>query len=372
VTTIRFFFVIFALAAMTNSPVVSLEKGILRKSERQEKSHLSKSKKKEPLVEKKTASQEIFNFEKMTQSFVLETKRIKIPRYPNAFNPSITRWRGKLLMSFRFTDLWNLWRSKIGLVWLDENFDPVGKPQLLNTRVNNPYIPSRTEDARLVTIGDRLFVIYNDSEDPKDSPDFRKMFLCEILFDGESFSAKDPEGLKHYEGEAGQWEKNWVPFDYHGSLLLAYSINPHLVFKPERGTEKCSTISSSSCKMTWDWGTIRGGTPALLLDNEYLAFFHSSKPLKSHESGLKEMYHYFMGAYKFKREPPFNITKISSKPIIGKGFYKGPHLEKRVVFPGGFVFDEKYFWVIYGRDDSEVWIVKLDRNRLLQSLVSVD
>lgn len=42
----------------------------------------------------------LVNLEDNAQDFVLETKRIEIPGYPNAFNPSIVRWRGGGITEF--------------------------------------------------------------------------------------------------------------------------------------------------------------------------------------------------------------------------------------------------------------------------------
>ena len=86
------------------------------------------------------------------------------------------------------------------------------------------------------------------------------------------------------------------------------------------------------------------------------------------------MPHYFRGAYTFSRHPPFEGTAVSPQPIVGKGFYHGPIYERywgsvRVVFPCGFIYDENYLWVSYGRQDHELWIAKLDKKKLLESLV---
>ena len=43
----------------------------------------------------------IYDLEERSQEFVLEIKKIEIPNHPHSFNPSIVRWRGALLMSFR-------------------------------------------------------------------------------------------------------------------------------------------------------------------------------------------------------------------------------------------------------------------------------
>jgi predicted GH43/DUF377 family glycosyl hydrolase len=73
------------------------------------------------------------------------------------------------------------------------------------------------------------------------------------------------------------------------------------------------------------------------------------------QSKGKSVQHYFMGAYTFDRQPPFAITAISPSPIVGKNFYRGPEYKTvkplRVVFPCGFVFDDRYIWVVYGKNE---------------------
>ena len=88
----------------------------------------------------------------------------------------------------------------------------------------------------------------------------------------------------------------------------------------------------------------------------------------------KEVLHYLMGAYTFAAQPPFNITQISPEPIIGKKFYSGAEYKPywhpvRAIFPCGFVFDKQYIWVVYGRQDHEMWVVKLDKLKLYASLI---
>lgn len=308
----------------------------------------------------------------LSQPFVLEKKQIKIPEYPCAYNPSIVRWNGSILMSFRIlTGGQNVWYSEIGLVWLDDNFKPISKPVLLNTRKNFLY-PSKAEDARLFTINNRLYILYNDDDGFHDEGR-RRMFHSELLYDGKNFFV-DPECINIYEGENPErWEKNWVPFDYHGSLLMAYSIVPHTIFLPLFDFGKCETVCSTKSLFPWLWGQKRifGGTPALKIDDEYLAFFHSSISMASLQSNHQATWHYFMAAYKFSGDPPFAITSVSPMPIIGQGLYDNPLIYKRVVFPGSFIFDDRYIWVSYGREDTEAWVLKLDKKGLLNSLVPV-
>ena len=72
----------------------------------------------------------LLDLEAMAQDFVLETKQIDIPGYPDAFNPSIVRWRGSLLMSFRhIPGSKKTFDSFIGLIQLDSDFKPIGSPR---------------------------------------------------------------------------------------------------------------------------------------------------------------------------------------------------------------------------------------------------
>jgi predicted GH43/DUF377 family glycosyl hydrolase len=144
------------------------------------------------------------------------------------------------------------------------------------------------------------------------------------------------------------------------------------------GTGLCDTICTSKGSIVWEWGELRGGTPALYDEEagEYLAFFHSCMNMATVHSDGEKVLHYFMGAYTFSREPPFQITRISPEPIVGKGFYHGEIYEPywqpvRVVFPCGYFADGQYVWISYGRQDHELWVVKIDKRALLESLIQV-
>ncbi|HSX27005.1 MAG TPA: hypothetical protein VLE89_08385 [Chlamydiales bacterium] len=318
------------------------------------------------------------NLEENPQSFILETKRIELPEFPDAFNPSIARWQEYFLLSFRvIPDPKTPFISYIGVVLLDDNFDPIVEPQLLQTRPHSS-IPSRAADARLIPIGKSLYIIYTDNVDEKVTAGGYRMYIGELIYDNNAFSIHNPMHLHQFEGEnPTRKEQNWVPFVYQGHLLLAYSLTPHLIFHPLPQSDECETIASTHAPIHWPFGPLHGGTPALPLDTDhYLSFFHSWKKMAtSHSNGI-EMPHYFMGAYLFSSTPPFQITHISLEPIIAPGFYSGAIYKPywgalRCIFPSGFLFDDQYIWILYGRQDHEIWLMKLDRPALLHSLTPI-
>ena len=321
------------------------------------------------------------NLEKSPQSFVLKTKQIIIPEFPAAFNPSIIRWNGKILLSFRNIsnpkDSYN--SSEIGLIWLDENFEPCSTPQILELCDNHSNLCKRAEDARLIEIDGHLFMIYSNNENAIISKGGFRVYVAEIYEKDDLFFLISKDRLSQYEGENPNLrEKNWTPFNYNGNLLLSYSLNPHLVFKPIQGTEIAETVAYSEKSLPkWKWGELRGGTQTLEMDGRYLTFFHTAIKRASDHSDGKDMLHYYMGASTFNKEPPFEMIEISPEPIIGRGFFSGTVYKQywgswRGIFPGGFIYDDKNIHIVYGRQNRELWVATLDKKGLLDSLIPVE
>lgn len=318
------------------------------------------------------------NLEKMEQNFVLETKQIHIPDYEDAFNPSIVHFKGKLLLSFRTRSIKTGSTNPIGFIYLDEDFEPISEPQIIEFTPQFALYLSFAQDPRLICINDELLMVYSNIATTEHGQ-MRRVFISKLKEVNGKIHVESTYPLIDFQGsDHPRQEKNWTPFEYNGELLLSYSLSPHRVLKPLEGITYCETIHETKNNISWNWGELRGGTQAFLQDNgEYLGFFHSSKDMKTSHSAGEKISHYFIGAYTFSSSPPFEITAISPEPIIAKGFYS-PEKEYsnwkplRVVFPGGYIFDEKNIWIVYGRQDFELWVVKLDKNILMNSLIPVN
>jgi predicted GH43/DUF377 family glycosyl hydrolase len=311
------------------------------------------------------------------QKVVLETKRILLEDFPEAWNPSMIKVDQGYLMTFRYCPdvISQGWVSYIGIVLLDEAFDPISKPQLLKTRVKNSKTPSQSEDARIFKFKDRLFLIYHDNVDIVYPATWqrRDMFMSELLFTNNQFTLTPPLKLIHEEKYNSQtWQKNWVPFEKDGVLLMTYSINPHEILYTNLLTGTCYPAYETRAEIQWDFGILRGSTPPLLVDGEYLAFSHSGIITSSESSWGLDLWHYYMGAYTFSAEPPFEITKMTPVPIMHDSFYTPSDYNKRVIFPGGFVVSDSFIYVAYGKDDNEIWIATLDKAMLKKALQPVE
>lgn len=307
------------------------------------------------------------DLEAMAQDYVLEVKQLKIPGHPTACNPSLIRWHNMLLLSFDAYTEGNDEPDLIGLVYLDGDFNVISEPQILNLPRN------LWQDSRLMAIDECLYLVFNGAIN---NGGLRRMFVARLDWDNGKFKIDAPEALLHFPGEkVAQWERNWIPFVNCNTLFLTYSLDPHRILQPILGTQRCEEVSSTKFSSAWNWGTPKPGTAAHPDGNHYLALFHSTKVMPTLHSEGKAIQHYFMGAYTFENHPPFAITAISQNPIIGKNFYHGPEYKMikpcRVVFPCGIVLDDHFVWVVFGRQDHEIWMAKLEKKGLYESLIPV-
>ncbi|CRX38258.1 hypothetical protein [Estrella lausannensis] len=317
-----------------------------------------------------------FRRDAITDGIFIDAKEIRIPGFKDAFNPSLIDTEQGLLLSFRYLPdpLGNPSFSDIYMVYLHDDFTLKSLPQKLPTRTKTHPIPSQAEDARLFRFQGSLWVIYNDNmEFLGISADQRRdMYIAKVDFTGGRFCLGKPLKIIHQgKWDNVLWQKNWVPFEYQGNLLMSYSLNPHEVLLVNMNTGVCQSVYETKAPIKWVFGSMRGGTPAELVDGEYLAFFHSSKEMPSLYSNGKLMYHYFMAAYTFSKDPPFHITKMNKSPLIHPDLYKPTAYGKRVVFPGGFAIRGNKIIMALGKDDHQVWVVTMDKDKVLQSMSSV-
>jgi predicted GH43/DUF377 family glycosyl hydrolase len=316
------------------------------------------------------------NLESAPQNFIEEIKQIQIPSHPHAFNPSLIQMEGKLLMSFRsIENLKNKYDSTIGLVFLNDDLEIISKCYILPFKDPSSKKITRVDDVRLVDIAGSTYIVYADNPHPVLSRGGYRVYTAKLNFENDHFFLTDQICLSDFpDNDLNRREKNWVPFDCNGSLLLAYSLTPHRIYYPIPGSERCELLCQSDREIQWNFGELRGGTPALAINPcEYLCFFHSSIRIPSVHTDEKNIVHYFMGAYTFSKEPPFAITKCSPTFLSYPGFYSGPTYTPywqpvKVVFPCGFVIDQDTILLSYGRDDHECWIAKLSKSGLLQNL----
>lgn len=155
------------------------------------------------------------------------------------------------------------------------------------------------------------------------------------------------------------WQKNWVEFVYEDEIYMIRNISNmstvkvlhEILQRKQQGmaVEIVHEIQMNECymdKIKWNdrYGVLRGGSPALLIGNEYLAFFHSNDN-RVHACGLRN---YYFGAFTFSSEPPFTLTGVSQYPIadnnnknLNNAFADVARLSS-VIFPMSFFLQDKH------------------------------
>lgn len=251
----------------------------------------------------------------------------------------------KIIMVWRMPDKGR--RDKIGYMWLDfpglniiKPKDMIGKNDTsddLHSMIVFRFIlaehvspgvfrtPLVGEDARIFNHNGKLYVVYNTH-----LTKYKRLYYTEVHFNASDdiFFTYDPPIHVTYYGQVNvRHQKNWTPFDYcpkcvyrygsvnptlslsssgaqlQPSLLFVYTMQPHTVVQTyttnTTGEGVAEKVFSTELlkEYEWKWGEMRGGSPALLIDDHrYLAFFHSSGRI-SH----KHIITYVMGAYMFDR-----------------------------------------------------------------------
>jgi len=149
-------------------------------------------------------------------------------------------------------------------------------------------------------------------------------------------------------------EKNWLWFWHDGALHMIYNTDP--VHEVIRWNQNLGVVRKYETKdhvgLFAKYGQPRGGTPPVLIGDEYWSFFHSSVLWKDPKR------RYFMGAYAFEAKAPFRVTRMTRKPLLA-GSQNDPWVEGQplVVFPCGAIFRNNQWFVSMGINDmASAWI----------------
>ncbi len=326
------------------------------------------------------------------KGFVKRVTVVNIPKIPDAYNPSLVAHDDGFLLVFRhdikerkkilgistpwkkkipFGELKMPLRTRISAALLDSNF------QVISSAVRVDTGSEFSEDPRVFTMKDQVYLTYNDIED--NNIESRTIHLAKL--DTKTFQISEHVNLAQ---NFQRIEKNWVPFVYEENdipqIHFGYYFNPHVILQMKDPTKNelihlLQPNYAAVQRMPWkdSWGVIRGGTPCILVDGEYVGFFHSF-----FREGGKIWY--VMGAYTFESSPPFRITACSAHPIRFKKMYQTKIIgsgssRKPVTFPSGIVLSKEdgrdVLHVACGDNDCGIQIVTFDKEALLKSLKTV-
>ncbi|HSX38522.1 MAG TPA: hypothetical protein VLE95_06800 [Chlamydiales bacterium] len=304
------------------------------------------------------------------QGIVLSVQNIDIPGVFAPYNGSLIQYEKRNYLFFRYDiPLINNGRipfhTYIGCVEMDARFQPTTPFFTLDTQ------SSFSEDPRACIIDDQCYLVYNDRVEAH-----RKKR-------GVQLGIVDLENQKldlvcRFETRKFAIEKNWMLFAPDDkNLHFIYTVSPYEVCKISSSNQLIEVVAENQRTQLntadWEdtWGVPRGGTPPVLIDGEYLVFFHS---MFQDNFGFNW---YVMGAYTFEPFSPYRIKKISPYPILFKGIFSSSHRNTanpkiRSIYPAGFISGQQNgketIYLSCGENDSAIKIVTFDKEALLGSL----
>ena len=132
---------------------------------------------------------------------------------------------------------------------------------------------------------------------------------------------------------------------------------------------ECIVVNQITRDLDWSYGAISGGTPPLKINNdEYITFFHSYTA--SQRDTHTDPRQYYIGAYTFKAEPPFNINRITSEPLSWDGLLTSvsPTNPSRVLFPAGLINEDGTLVLTYGENDNWNYALKVPLTSVLKEM----
>jgi predicted GH43/DUF377 family glycosyl hydrolase len=293
-----------------------------------------------------------------TQEFPIVYETPTGPIFPeNFFNGSILHYKDRMLFCCRADQ--RPWFENIRLVVCELDFNFVPKTETIKfLNVGSDRGLFHVEDPRLFICNDSINIVYGDGY---------KVYHAVL---NDDLSCREWKNITTFGllgiAEHDIREKNWTPFEYDNKVAVIYSDSPRVIFFPYTG--KC-VLSNQSIE--WDFGQVRGGTPAIKWQGNYVTFFHSA--LNDNSKNWFEGRTYFVGAYVFEPKPPFRVISMTKIPLMkGEIFPDNPIAPiVKAVFPAGVARTHDSFYVSMGLNDSCTGVLRISKSLLEKILEKV-
>jgi predicted GH43/DUF377 family glycosyl hydrolase len=249
-----------------------------------------------------------------------------------AFNSSIIRYQGKLLLAHRTG-----WMgSQIWIAELNEDYKPNGiNYQLKLDTANSNY---GREDPRLFVFRGKLHISFTGVKGLRRSKNITTRQLYVSLND--DFGVDKIYTPDYCQNDSMLWQKNWQFFEWKNELYCVYSIEPHVILKVNGN--RCSIASYSNGKFNWSGGHKRGGCPPILVNGLFYHWFHGAVDIGS--QWPTRQYNY--SVYTFDPMDNFSIVHTNETPLYyADNKTRPPDQYCSVVFNSGCIFENNN-WII--------------------------
>lgn len=272
-----------------------------------------------------------------------------VPINQRKFNPSLIRYRGRLLLATRIHTKEGWSQGQILLSVLSDDFGHTDQSVFL--RIDSPLAAAGLEDPRLWIHQGRLHVSFTGLQETG------RGAVTHVLYArlGDDLQVEQLF-TPHYPGRQA-WEKNWGFFSEGEELYAVYQIAGHKILRLD-GDRAQLAYESPTSGWPAGMGEPRGGAAPVKRGNEWYSFFHDVR------EGADRR-HYGMYFYTFEDRPPFRINRIGRVPLFlpDKKHRPNDHTPD-VIFPGGAFLENNLWHVAAGYYDNWSWLLRFDVNEL--------
>lgn len=271
---------------------------------------------------------------------------------PNAYNAGLLRFRGRLLLSYRWHSRGD-WRTELGIAELSgalslNSCKPVFPPKDLQD--------NSIEDARLFLYQGNLWISCTISQWPV--AEHKSIVIFGKLLEAETHWRLDNFFVPAFgRNDFSAIEKNFIPWAYGEKLYCLYMTNSEEQIWLELDGARVEEVHKSKA-LRWPYAPIHGGAICEGRDGNLLHFFNSHL---SH--GDRSLDRYLVGVAELSGHPPFEMLRISQQPILageeGCNLTRCKHYKNGVVFVCGAIKEKDGYLVSFGHNDSSCRIARL-------------
>lgn len=263
----------------------------------------------------------------------IDKEKLKVGRVGEAFNSSLIRYKGRLLLCYRTG-----WAgARLHVAELNKDMVPV-KVTTLN-HLGHPRATVGQEDPRLFIFRDRLHVSFTGVERTKGG------VVTNVLYARLTDDFRVDEVFAPVYFGRRSWEKNWTFFEWENELFCIYSIAPHVILHV-RGNQ-AYPFAETQTAFPWSGGHLRGGCSPVRVGDTFYHWFHGR--IGGWGGGT-----YNVGLYTFPAKPPFAIERMTPDPLMTADHSTKPPdqtWEPAVVFPAGSVLERGEWSISMGVHD---------------------
>lgn len=267
--------------------------------------------------------------------------------FRNAYNPSITDFNGKRLMTFRYHPDRDKWRTILAM-WDGQTTQPIQVPKELQAY--------SWEDGRLFTHDGKLWISYVLSQYPS-TPARCIVGYSQLVHEGHAWKVKEHFQPMYPGNDFGGTTKNWLFFSIGGKLHAITGSTPQQSVVELSG-KRVVREYKTPMPPGWNYGEIRGGALVMKGDRA-LRFFHS----KTGNGHKYYEFRYHIGKAEMELQPPFKTLYVDPTPVISGNEMWVPdckHWKPNVVFPGGAVLEGDKVLLAVGWNDCRCAMMEVD------------